>query len=112
MFDNPKKDLKRLEDRLWAAEQTDFEPPAQEDPDAALAEVKQLLQRDEWEEQGNHSLSRDYVVRHRQAEIQEEEDRQERLREARNDRSGGLLVALMLEIAALMGVIAWWALNR
>ena len=113
MFDDPKKSLQQLEARLLAAEEPEYaEPEQDDDPEAALTQVKQILAREEDEPRCGQPLSQSYVARKHLEQLREEEETQEKIRRVKNNRTGGLAAALLLEIAALMGVIAWWALCR
>lgn len=82
MFDNPKKELQRLEEQLLAAEQT-------EQPQAPLEEL--------------------YLPRQEEPAPAEPEEATPR---EPNRRVPYLVAALLLEVAALFGVLAWWLLWR
>lgn len=113
MFDNPKKELQQLEDRLLAVEDEQWEQPEDsEDADAALEDVKRILARSDWEEaQEREPLYRSFLPRE-----EESEDTQEPEEESRSPKKPGrvpvLLAALLVETALLLGVIAWWLLWR
>ena len=90
MFDNPKKELKRLEEQLLAAEEElwtedAFVPEDAEgiEPEYVLPEEPELLPMPEEEAPVKQSL-----------------------------RIPILVSALLLEMAALLGVLAWWLLWR
>ena len=85
MFDDPKKELRRLEDQLLAAEEPQWEPQEEELPE---------------EEPGGLFLR------------QEEPEEEEEAPAPKPSRVPMLLAALLLEIAALFGVLAWWLLWR
>ena len=64
MFDDPKKSLQQLEARLLAAEEPEYAPPEQDDdPEAALTQVKQILARDDANTGRAQPLSQSYVAR-------------------------------------------------
>lgn len=109
MFDNPKKELQQLEDQLLAAEDEQWEQPEDsEDPDAALEDVKRILERSDWEEaQEREPLYRSFLPRE---EDPEESDAPRSPQ--RPSRVPVLLAALLVETALLLGVIAWWLLWR
>ena len=90
MFDDPKKELKRLEDQLLAAEQVQWEAPLE--PDEPEEEPEEL---------GGRFLRPEEPL---------EEDAEEPPRE--KSRIPVLVAALLLEVAALSGVLAWWLLWR
>ena len=91
MFDDPKKELKRLQEQLLAAEEEQWETPMEpEEPE-----------EEEPEAPGGRFL--------REAPSQEPEE--EALPEQKN-RVPFLVAALLLEVAALFGVLAWWLLWR
>ena len=90
MFDNPKKELKRLEEQLLAAEEElwtedAFLPEDTEstEPEYVLPEEPELPPMPEEEAPVKQSL-----------------------------RIPILISALLLEMAALLGVLAWWLLWR
>lgn len=109
MFDNPKKELQQLEDRLLAVEDEQWEQPEEEeDPDAALEDVKRILQRSDWEEaQEREPLYRSFLPQE-----EEPEDMEEPQSTQKPGRVPVLLAALLVETALLLGVIAWWLLWR
>ena len=56
MFDDPKKELERLQNELLAAQE---EPEAEDedmDADQALADVRKMLAREDWEEDEREPL--------------------------------------------------------
>lgn len=120
MFDDPKKALQRLQDELLAAEEPEEEwdeedSEGEDDPDAALDEMRDLLTREDWEETRREPLYRSYAPE--AEEEAEEEDPQEKplprksKPAARKEKGiGGLVVALILETLALLAVFAWWLL--
>ena len=81
MFDDPKKELRRLEDQLLAAEEPQWEPQEEEQPGGLFLR-------------------------------QEEQEEEEEAPAPKPSRVPMLLAALLLEIAALFGVLAWWLLWR
>ena len=90
MFDDPKKELKRLEEQLLAAEEEQwaedaFLPEEEErtEPEYALPEEPEEPPVPEEEASVKPSL-----------------------------RVSILVAALLLEVAALLGVLAWWLLWR
>ena len=105
MFDNPNKELKRLQDQLLAAEE-DGSAFAQEEPEEtvvtdaeALEDMQHLLGR----ETSAEELGRTQVFH-----LVEEEQPADPKPADRKRRIGGLVVALLLEFSALMAVLAWW----
>lgn len=90
MFDDPNKNLKKLQEQLWAAEEPEediFAPPRPEEP--------------EYDEDYNE----DY------GEYPEGETSEEEIQEQKRKTRQTLLVALLLlEVALLFGVLAWWLL--
>ena len=86
MFDNPKKELQRLEDQLLAAEEEAWE--TQEQP------------------MGSEELHPE-----EDPPVQEPEEEDAPPSKA-SSRVPILVAALLLEIAALFGVLAWWLLWR
>ena len=93
MFDDPKKELQRLEEQLLAAEQEQWDQPGAEQEPEELPEP----------EAGGRFLRQEDS-----APPQEPEE------EAATGRSGSrvpiLVALLLLEVAALFAVLAWWVL--
>lgn len=118
MFDNPKKELQRLQRELLAAEDPEWEPEAEEDedPDAALDEMKHLLQEDAWDESYREPLYQRYVPQEEGWDEEEDgyldtEDEDEDPASRKNRSSiRGLVVAMILETLALVAVLLWWLL--
>ena len=88
MFDNPKKELQRLEDELLAAEEEEWsgqweqEPPDQEPP-----EFPELQQ-------------------------EEADDPEEADPSPKPNRTPMLIALLLIEIGVLFAALAWWLLWR
>ncbi len=108
MFDNPRKELERLERELLAAEE---EPPLEEtyeDPEDALEEMKAFLAEEDWVESRREPLYRRYSPEPEEEAPPRRERNRPAPAERKRKRNGGLLVLLLLETVALLGVIAWW----
>lgn len=108
MFDNPRKELERLERELLAAEE---EPPLEEtyeDPDDALEEMKAFLAEEDWEESRREPLYRRYSTEPEEDIPACTEKPSPAPVKRKRKRNGGLIVILLIETAALLGVIAWW----
>lgn len=89
MFDDPKKELKRLQEQLLAAEEEQWEEEIFEEPEQIPEEAQHFLLEE--------------------PEPVEEEPEEEPV--ARS-RVPALVAALLVEVAALLGVLAWWLLWR
>ncbi|MGM9605048.1 MAG: hypothetical protein ACI3XG_08275 [Faecousia sp.] len=98
MFDNPKKELQRLEEQLLAAEEEPWAEPM-EAPEEAPAEEP---------EAGGRFLRREEPEEQPPREPEDEEETPGR----QSNRAPILVAALLLEVAALFGVLAWWLLWR
>ena len=100
MFDDPKKELERLQKELLAAR----EEPEDEDIDAdqALEDVRRMLAREDWEEEAPPRRTAIY-------DYEEDED-PEPPRPRRRSRYGFLLAVLVLETVALAVMALWWFL--
>lgn len=108
MFDDPKKELHRLQERLLEAEAPEEEP---EEPD--LEELKVLLDTDDWEGTHRQPLYQSYsedAEEDSYADWLPEEDEDEPPPPPRKRSLGGLIAALILETLALVGVVIWWLL--
>lgn len=110
MFDNPRKELERLERELLAAEE---EPPLEEtyeDPEDALEEMKAFLAEEDWEESRREPLYRRYSPEPEEDAFPcpEKPSPVPAERKRKRKRNGGLIVILLIETVALLGVIAWW----
>ncbi len=108
LFDNPRKELERLERELRAVEEEPTLEETYEDPEDALEEMKAFLAEEDWEESRREPLYRRYSA-------EPEEDAPPRPEkpgpvpaERKRKRNGGLIVILLLETVALLGVIGWW----
>lgn len=107
MFDNPEQELRRLQDRLLA-EEGEWKRP-EDDPDAALAEVKQILAEDDWEETSREPLYRRYIP-YADALTDAEEPEVPELPKKEKGIRTGLWIALIAELSAMAGVLCWWLL--
>lgn len=98
MFDNPKKELQRLEEQLLAAEEEQWAQPGLQPEEEELSEP----------EAGGRFLRRE----EEEAPLPREPEDEEDTPDGPNYRVPILVAALLLEIAALFGVLAWWLLWR
>lgn len=117
MFDNPRRDLQRLQQELLAAEEPEWEEEPEEeddDPEEAFYEMKALLTREEWEEAEREPLYRRYTedgeVYEYEEDEEEDEDGDEDWEPAHPKKKGigGLIVAIVLEAAAIGALALWW----
>lgn len=88
MFDNPNQNLKRLQEQLLAAEEPeeDIFAPAQEEYEL------------------------DYPEEYPEEYSEDSEDEADARERQRKTRQSFLLALLLLEVALLFGVLAWWLL--
>lgn len=113
MFDDPRKELARLQQELLAAEQEDEEEVWEEEPDdpeEALDEMKELLRRSDWEENGREPLYRRYSAEPEVIEEEPQPAKREKKKGPKKDGSAGLTFAIILEVAALLTFVVWWLL--
>ena len=113
MFDDPKKELRRLENELLAEEETDW-------LDDDLSDLDDLLKdyEEEQEEEVQEEYDRVDSLKDMSDILLEEEadsDRtfyREDYKNARKKKKGiaGLVVVACLETAAIVGLLAWWYL--
>lgn len=92
MFDNPNQNLKKLQEQLLAAEEPE------EDIFAPAREEYQPDDPEEYPEEYSEEYAED---------PEDEADARERQRKT---RQSFLLALLLLEVALLFGVLAWWLL--
>ena len=100
MFDNPRKELLKLQRELLAEEE-------EVDPEEAFYEMKEFLDQEDGE------YREPLEIRYSREPWQEEDWESQELPEAkpqRNRKTGGLITAIVLEILALLGLLAWWLL--
>ena len=116
MFDDPKKELERLQKELLAA-QEEPEPEEDIDADQALEDVRRMLAREDWEEDRREPLYRSYTDWEEEAPPRrtaiydyEEDQDPEPPRPRRRSRYGFLLAVLVLETVALAVMALWWFL--
>lgn len=123
MFDNPRRELERLQNELLAAqEEPEAEYDGDMDADEALADIRRMLAREDWEEDQREPLYRSYVdeeesgpegpwipdpPRKKRRQVpQQSEEPQDPPR--RKPRYGFLLGVLLLETVALAVMALWW----
>lgn len=90
MFDDPNKALKKLQEQLWAAEEPE------EDIFAAPSEPEDIPD----------GLPEEYE--YGEGTVPEQQDEPDPPR--KNTKALLLVALLLLEVAALFGVLAWWLL--
>ena len=99
MFDNPREELKRLQEELLAAEEP-AEEPEEEFPDPEL-----------WEEDDRQPLSRSYTDAAPEEwleELEEEEEIEDKTPPVKH--YNGLKYIIALELLALASLVWWWYL--
>lgn len=96
MFDNPNQNLKKLQEQLLAAEEPE------EDIFAPAREEYQPDDPEEYPGEYPEEYSEEYAE-----DPEDEADARERQRKT---RQSFLLALLLLEVALLFGVLAWWLL--
>lgn len=90
MFDDPKKELKRLQEQLLAAEEEQWE--------------EEIFEEEEPEAPNGRFLREEIPPEPVEEELEEEP--------VARSRVPALVAALLVEVAALLGVLAWWLLWR
>lgn len=93
MFDDPKKELKRLQEQLLAAEEEQWTVPE---------ETEEVFEEEEPEASNGRFLREEIPPE----PVEEEGQTSEK------SRIPFLVAALLVEVAALLGVLAWWLLWR
>lgn len=83
MFDNPRKELQRLEDQLLAAEEAEW--------------------KGQWEEASQEQ---------EESDLEEDTISSEEVPAQRSSRTPMLLALLLIEIGVLFAALAWWLLWR
>ena len=108
MFDDPKKELERIQKELLAAQET----PEEEDEDMELAQIREMLAREDWEEDQREPLYRSYTDWEDDSVLRRSQvpDPAEEKPEPRRPRYGLLLAVLFLETLALAVMAFWWYL--
>jgi len=96
MFDNPNQNLKKLQEQLLAAEEPeeDIFAPA----------------REEYEPEYSEEYPEDYPEEYPEEYSEDSEDEADAQERQRKTRQSFLLALLLLEVALLFGVLAWWLL--
>lgn len=110
MFDDPNKALERMQKKLL---NMDAEPdePVEEDPEQTLDEVKEMLRREDWDEDEREPLYRSYS----DGEYREEEQEPEAIpapakKEKKGGGTKGLIWAIIMELIGLLALFLWWLL--
>ena len=119
MFDNPKKELERLEQQLLAVEKTDFEEPAPDDEELYDEFEADEVYDDELQALLDPDISADWTRRREaqsfssraagfdDADDYEMDDGRYVAAPKKKSLIGWLLVAL-LELGLAAGLILWW----
>lgn len=96
MFDNPNQNLKKLQEQLLAAEEPeeDIFAPA----------------REEYEPDDPEEYPGEYPEDYSEEYAEDPEDEADARERQRKTRQSFLLALLLLEVALLFGVLAWWLL--
>ena len=113
MFDDPSRELARLQKELLAAQEPPEETEDDIDPDQALEDIRRMLVQEDWEEDQREPLYRSYWD-DRETDIpQAPQVRRQPAPPAppkRRNRYGLLLAVLALETTALAIMAFWWYL--
>lgn len=117
MFDDPKKELKRLENELLAEEYED-DPEETDDlsEDYGETDLDEFFE-EEAEEDDAYSrplekqiLGDDYSRSMSEILLEEEDDQPVRKKKKKGGSVVGLAILCVLETAAIVGLLAWWYL--
>lgn len=108
MFDNPSKNLQRLQDELLAAEEAPWEPE-EDDPEQAYQDAKRILAQEAWNETQRDPLYYQYIPEEPIYDDEEEYTAQPSEQKKKKGSSLGLFLMLIAE-AIMLGVLAavWW----
>ena len=110
MFDDPKKELDRLQRELLAVEAPPEVEEDDSDPEEVFYEMKEFLDRGDWDGSDREPLFRSYA---REEPLDEEpEEAEVPPPEPKKGGIGGLVIAVALETLALLAILAWWVLWR
>lgn len=96
MFDNPNQNLKKLQEQLLAAEEPEED---------IFAPAREEYQPDDPEEYPG-----EYPEEYPEEYAEDPEDEADARERQRKTRQSFLLALLLLEVALLFGVLAWWLL--
>ena len=96
MFDNPTQNLKKLQEQLLAAEEPEED---------IFAPAREEYQPDDPEEYPG-----EYPEEYPEEYAEDPEDEADARERQRKTRQSFLLALLLLEVALLFGVLAWWLL--
>mgnify|MGYP004477269727 FL=1 len=96
MFDNPNQNLKKLQEQLLAAEEPEED---------IFAPAREEYQPDDPEEYPG-----EYPEEYAEEYPEDPEDEADARERQRKTRQSFLLALLLLEVALLFGVLAWWLL--
>ena len=96
MFDNPNQNLKKLQEQLLAAEEPEED---------IFAPAREEYQPDDPEE-----YAEEYPEEYPEEYAEDPEDEADARERQRKTRQSFLLALLLLEVALLFGVLAWWLL--
>ena len=96
MFDNPNQNLKKLQEQLLAAEEPEED---------IFAPAREKYQPDDPEEYPG-----EYPEEYPEEYAEDPEDEADARERQRKTRQSFLLALLLLEVALLFGVLAWWLL--
>lgn len=96
MFDNPNQNLKKLQEQLLAAEEPEED---------IFAPAREEYQPDDPEESPG-----EYPEEYPEEYAEDPEDEADARERQRKTRQSFLLALLLLEVALLFGVLAWWLL--
>lgn len=112
MFDDPRKELARLQKELLAAE---AEPEVdEEDSELELDDLKQLLGSEDWEEEPREPLFRSYTEDDGTEEFFSIEEAPEepprRMEKKKRGSNAGFLFAIVVEAVGIIALLCWWLL--
>lgn len=115
MFDDPRKDLKRLEKQLQKEEQSDSEEWLDEEDwlDDELEEARALMDRDYSRGYQHEAVVYDYEDEEEQTVYADTPSRSKAKKEKKPKKEkgiGGLVFLACLETLGIIAVLLWWAL--
>ena len=119
MFDDPKKNLRRMEEALWEAEYESSQPgESDDDPDWTeddwLEEAKELLDHEDIpiRNHANGYGARNYAVDFERTVYDDEDEMDDRKavydEGPRPKGIGGLVILAALELLGIVAIALWW----
>lgn len=110
MFDDPGRELARLQEKLLETDEPPLEELYEDNTDETLDEIREILRQSDWDEEERPPLYRSYSHEPESSNVYELLEEEQPAKQKRAEKKGGLVFAILVEMLGLVTLLTWWML--